>query len=81
MKIAVVGLGLIGGSFCKAIKQYTSHTCLGVGRDLNSKSVQMALLTDSIDKASISKKYNASFSSFFLLFEIDESINNLTNEK
>ena len=51
MKIAVVGLGLIGGSFCKAIKQYTSHTCLGVGRDLNSKSVQMALLTDSIDKA------------------------------
>ena len=51
MKIAVVGLGLIGGSFCKAIKKYTTHTCLGVGRDLNSKSVQMALLTDSIDKA------------------------------
>ena len=51
MKIAVVGLGLIGGSFCKAIKEYTNHTCLGVGRDLNSKSVQMALLTDAIDKA------------------------------
>ncbi len=51
MKIAVVGLGLIGGSFCKAIKAYTNHTCLGVGRNLNSKSVQMALLTDSIDRA------------------------------
>ncbi|MBQ2994797.1 MAG: prephenate dehydrogenase [Peptococcaceae bacterium] len=51
MKIAVVGLGLIGGSFCKAIKEYTNHTCLGVGRDLNSKSVQMALLTDAIDRA------------------------------
>ena len=38
MKIAVVGLGLIGGSFCKAIKAYTSHTCLGVGRDLLFKS-------------------------------------------
>ncbi len=53
MKIAVVGLGLIGGSFCKAIKAYTSHTCLGVGRDLNSKSVQMALHDDAIDKAII----------------------------
>ncbi len=53
MKIAVVGLGLIGGSFCKAIKAYTPHTCLGVGRDLNSASVQMALHDDAIDKAII----------------------------
>lgn len=53
MKIAVVGLGLIGGSFCKAIKAYTDHICLGVGRDLNSKSVQMALHDDAIDKAII----------------------------
>lgn len=53
MKIAVVGLGLIGGSFCKAIKTYTQHICLGVGRDINSKSVQMALHADAIDKAII----------------------------
>lgn len=53
MKIAVVGLGLIGGSFCKAIKAYTHHICLGVGRDINSKSVQMALHQDAIDKAII----------------------------
>ena len=53
MKIAVVGLGLIGGSFCKAIKAYTNHICLGVGRDINSKSVQMALHDDAIDKAII----------------------------
>ena len=53
MKIAVVGLGLIGGSFCKAIKEYTHHICLGVGRDINSKSVQMALHADAIDKAII----------------------------
>lgn len=53
MKIAVVGLGLIGGSFCKAIKTYTQHTCLGVGRNSNSKAVQMALHADAIDQAII----------------------------
>lgn len=59
MQIAVVGLGLIGGSFCKAIKAYTHHTCLGVGRDLNSKSVQMALHADAIDKAIIPEQLGA----------------------
>lgn len=29
MKIGVVGLGLIGGSFAKAIKRYTEHTVIG----------------------------------------------------
>lgn len=53
MKIAVVGLGLIGGSFCRAIKAYTNHTCLGVGRNINSKAVQMALHADAIDQAII----------------------------
>ena len=33
MQIAVVGLGLIGGSFCKSIKKYTSHTCWGLDED------------------------------------------------
>lgn len=32
MKIAVVGLGLIGGSFCRAIKAKTSHICYGWNR-------------------------------------------------
>ncbi len=32
MKIAVVGLGIIGGSFCKAIKKYTGHYVIGVNR-------------------------------------------------
>ena len=30
MKIAVVGMGLMGGSSCKAIKHHTSHTVLGL---------------------------------------------------
>ncbi len=29
MKIGVVGLGLIGGSFAKAVKKYTEHTVIG----------------------------------------------------
>ncbi len=32
MKIAVIGLGVIGGSFCKAIKKYTNHTVMGINR-------------------------------------------------
>lgn len=32
MKIAVVGLGLIGGSFGYAIKKYTQHTVVGINR-------------------------------------------------
>lgn len=33
MDIAVIGLGLIGGSFCKGIKKYTKHICWGWDRD------------------------------------------------
>ena len=29
MNIAVVGLGIIGGSFCKAFKKYTNHHIIG----------------------------------------------------
>ena len=32
MKIAVIGLGIIGGSFCKAIKKHTAHTVIGINR-------------------------------------------------
>ncbi|MBC8571147.1 prephenate dehydrogenase [Zongyangia hominis] len=33
MKIGIVGLGLMGASFAKALKRYTSHTVLGLDRD------------------------------------------------
>ena len=32
MNIVVVGLGIIGGSYCKAIKTYTKHTVIGINR-------------------------------------------------
>ena len=47
MTIAVVGMGLIGGSLCRAFKQYTSHTVLGSTR--NQKTVAFALSVEAID--------------------------------
>lgn len=47
MKIAVVGLGLIGGSIAKTIKKNTSHTCYGI--DLNENTIAQALSQEAID--------------------------------
>lgn len=41
MNICIVGLGLIGGSFAKAISQRTNHFCMGI--DTNANSCQKAL--------------------------------------
>ena len=61
MDIAVVGLGLIGGSFCKAIKKYTSHKCLGLDTDPNVLSaalaegaIDAAISADNLNEADIS---------------------------
>jgi len=48
MNIAIVGLGLIGGSFCKAIKKYTDYQCFGLNR--NPNVISAALNDKSIDK-------------------------------
>lgn len=48
MKIAVVGMGLIGGSLCRAFKQYTPHEILGTTR--NHKTVEFALSVGAIDR-------------------------------
>lgn len=47
MRIGIVGLGTIGGSFAKAIKTYGNHTVLGLDR--NGDAVAFAKFTDSID--------------------------------
>lgn len=47
MIITVVGLGLIGGSFCKAIKEKTEHTCLGI--DLSEDVIERAISEKTID--------------------------------
>lgn len=47
MIITAVGLGLIGGSLCKAIKKHTNHTVYGI--DINRETVAMALSQNAID--------------------------------
>ena len=48
MKIAIIGLGLIGGSMAKAIKENTSHTVYGY--DKNDTVEKKALLLGAIDE-------------------------------
>lgn len=48
MNIGVVGLGLIGGSLCRALKQNTTHTVYGY--DIDKSINSYAILDNSIDK-------------------------------
>ncbi len=48
MNIAVIGLGIIGGSFCKAIKKYTDHYVIGLNR--TAQTAQKALEVGAIDE-------------------------------
>lgn len=48
MNIGVVGLGLIGGSLCKALKQNTDHTVFGY--DLDKSINSYALMDGAIDQ-------------------------------
>ncbi len=49
MRIAVIGLGLIGASMCKAIKARTEHICYGL--DTNKESLEKAISDGTIDFA------------------------------
>ena len=48
MNIAIVGLGLIGGSFCKSLKKHTFHHIMGI--DNNDETISKALETGAIDE-------------------------------
>ena len=48
MNIAIIGLGLIGGSYAKATKSRTLHTVYGF--DLDSEVMMFARMTGAIDK-------------------------------
>lgn len=48
MNIAVVGLGLIGGSFCKALKKNTFHRVMGI--DSDPEAIRKALEAGAIDE-------------------------------
>lgn len=55
MIIGVVGLGLIGGSLCKAIKQNTDHTVLGFDLDdsINSYAILDGAINDKLSDSNI----------------------------
>ena len=48
MNIAVVGLGLIGGSFCKTLKKHTFHRIMGIDHD--PETIRKALECGAIDE-------------------------------
>ena len=48
MKIVISGLGIIGGSFAKAIKKYTDHYIIGINR--SRQPLEMALECGAIDE-------------------------------
>ena len=48
MNIAVVGIGIIGGSICKALKKNTSHYVIGVNR--TRSTLEQALADGAIDE-------------------------------
>lgn len=48
MNIVIAGLGIIGGSFAKAIKKYTDHTVIGINR--SAAPLEKALRCGAIDE-------------------------------
>lgn len=66
MKIAVVGMGLMGGSLCKAIKHHTNHTVLGL--DTDSHTVARALACGAIDRAIVPEELAECAITFLCLF-------------
>ena len=58
MKIAIVGLGLIGGSVCKALKKSTFHHIMGLDADgevckkaLDSGAIDEIITADGLNEA------------------------------
>lgn len=57
MNIAVVGLGIIGGSFCKAFKKYTDHYIIGINRTQStaSKALEVGAIDEIGNQESLKK--------------------------
>lgn len=57
MNIAVVGMGIIGGSFCKALKKYTRHRIIGINRTKSTlqKACDCGAIDEQGDEKSLGK--------------------------
>ena len=65
MKIAVAGLGLIGGSICKALKNNTNHYIIGI--DIDKATVKAALEENAVDASGDSKSLGGADLTFICL--------------
>lgn len=82
MDIAIVGMGLIGGSFAKAIKKYTDHKIYGL--DINQKSIEQAKADAVIDEQTNESQLNKMDLVIVCLHPknaIDFILNNINNFK
>ncbi len=57
MNIAVIGLGLIGGSICKALKANTFHHIMGIDRDKETirKALECGAIDEEIDESRLNE--------------------------
>lgn len=76
MNIAVVGLGLIGGSFCKSLKKHTFHHIIGI--DTNKEVLKKALSDNSIDE--IGDESNLSEANLTIICLYPDSIMRFVND-
>ena len=55
MTVGIVGLGLIGGSFAKALKSFTDHTVYGCDTDaaVQDFAVYMNVIDGVLDKKTL----------------------------
>ena len=82
MKIAVAGLGLIGGSICKSLKKNTRHTIFGL--DTDKKTVELALMEEAIDLEIMPQQLYGAEVTFVCLYpeaKIDFILENIPNWK
>jgi prephenate dehydrogenase len=82
MIIGIVGLGLIGGSLCKALKSRTKHTVYGM--DINADTLKEALSCKAVDKAITAKELEEADIVFVCLYPretVSFIIRNINNFK
>lgn len=79
MNIAIVGLGLIGGSLAKAISKRTNHTVLGLDTDANTikQALSAGAIKESIDAKDL-KRADITFVCLFPNTAKDFILNNAT---
>lgn len=66
MKIAIVGLGLIGGSLARALKENTDHYVIGL--DLNSEVLSFAHSVGAVDRIGAEKDLKEADVTFICLY-------------